>query len=262
MKIFGIATAQVPDRVQEVVDLNGVNVVGNPYINDEHGSISRMFNVLGTITDYKKIFSQKDCADEKQLKCWKHCKVPFLYVEGEVFDEQEHPNAKAAAALVKYKAQHPDFRLGFSVEGGIGDRNGKNLLKTQVRGVSLTVNPMNPICQVWADGGLAKSFSAQPIELPDLYKSLIGKTPECRSIRKVPDLNRLVKAKIDFLEHVSDLKKSSPNIADARVIKCWNCGCQKVYIAPHMPNICNACDEPFTMDDVYQALLTERGDYK
>ena len=262
MKIFGIATAQCPDRVQEVINLDGVDVKGTPYINDEHGSISRMFNILGTVTDYKKIYSLKDCEDEKQRICWNHCKVPFLYVTGEVFDEQEHSNAKAAAALVKYKSQHPHFGLGFSVEGDIGMRQGKNLTKTVVNGVSLTVNPMNPVCQVWADGGLAKSASSAPVELPELYKSLIGKNPESRSIRKVPVLSRLVKAKLDFLEEVSNLKKSCKDLSDARVIKCWNCGCQKVYVAPHMPNICSACDEPFTMDDVYQALLTNRGDYK
>lgn len=165
MKIFGIATAQTPDRVNELIRLDGVEVAKKPYINDEHGSISRLFNILGTITGIKKIFSQKECEGEKQLKCWNYCKVPFLYVEGEVFDEQDHPNARAAAALVRYKSQNPDFNLGFSVEGDIVKNKGKELLNTIVNGVSLTVNPMNPICQVWAEGGLKKSGVHVPEEI-------------------------------------------------------------------------------------------------
>lgn len=254
MDIYGIASAEIPDKDDEIAILKGMDVVPHPYINDEHGNASRMFNVLGLINMHKKIYSEKDCANEREKKCWEHAKVPFLYVEGSLADEEEHPNAQAASALVKYSIQNPRFNLGFSVEGGIDKREGNKLVKTAVRGVSFTISPCNPLCKVFAVNDLIKSHN--PIELPEKYKDVIQPR---HSFIRLADPSKLVKAKLDFVEEVGSLMKSG-NLHKAKMLKCWQCGCQKVYIAPRLPNSCSACGETFSMKDLSDALLTNKKD--
>jgi hypothetical protein len=255
MRIYGIASAEAPDKVNETAILKGMSVVRNPYINDEHGSASKMFNVLGSINLHKKIYSEKDCANKRERQCWDYAKVPFLYVEGSLADEEEHPNAQAASALIKYATQNSSFNLGFSVEGSVDERDGNKLSKTEVRGVSLTISPCNPLCKVFSVDSLAKS--SRTIELPEKYKNAIG---SLSSFIRIPDTRKLLKAKIDFIEEVSTLAKSN-SLHKAKLVKCWNCGCQKVYIAPRLPNACSACGEGFSMKDISTALLTDKKDF-
>ena len=254
MRIYGIASAQAPDKVDEIAMLKGMNVTSTPYINDEHGNASKMFNVLGLINMHKKIFSEKDCSNKREKQCWEYAKVPFLYVEGSLADEEEHPNAQAASALVKYSIQNPLFNLGFSVEGGIDEREGNKLTKTEVRGVSLTISPCNPLCKVFAMDNLAKSY--HKIDLPEKYKKA---APDKHSFIRIPEPRKLLKAKLEFVEEVSSLAKSN-NLHKAKLMKCWQCGCQKVYIAPRLPNACTACGEGFSMKDISDALLTDKKD--
>lgn len=252
MRIYGIASAEKPDRVGETALIDGMHIEPNAYINDEHGATSKMFNVLGHIVKSKKIFDIKECANEREKKCWNLAKAPFLYVEGALADEEEHPNAQAASSLVKYSAKHAEFNLGFSVEGGIDERKGNILTKTEVRGVSLTINPCNPLCRVFAMDDLAKSLTGD-IRLPDKYKTTALSK---RSFRKIPDEASLCKAKISFIKEVASLHKSG-DIHKASVIKCWGCGSQKVYVTPRLPNACIACGEKFSMKDINKALNYE-----
>lgn len=259
MKVYGIASAEIPDKVNETAVLKGMDIAPVPYINDEHGDAARMFNVLGSIQTHKKIYSASDCANEREKRCWNHAKVPFLYVEGSLADEEEHPNAQAASALIKYAAQTPGFNLGFSVEGSVMEKEGDKLTKTAVRGVSLTISPCNPLCKVFSMDDLAKSY--YPVVLPEKYQHLVSSGKVRSSFVRTPDLNVLLKSKLDFVSEVSVLLKSN-QLNRARLLKCWNCGCQKVYIAPKVPNNCVACGEAFSMKDLSTALLSKKGDFE
>jgi hypothetical protein len=127
-------------------------------------------------------------------------------------------------------------------------------MKTEVRGVSLTISPCNPLCKVFAMDNLAKSY--HQVELPEKYKNMAeSKT----SFIRLPDPSKLLKAKLEFVEEVFALKKSN-DLHKAKLMKCWQCGCQKVYIAPRLPNACGACGEGFSMKDISEALLTNKKD--
>lgn len=216
-------------------------------LNDEHAS-DTMFQILGHITQAKKIVSVKDCEDEYQVRCWKALNRPFLYIRGKIADEEGHPNATAAASLIKYGLQNPDFKVGLSVEGSTLERKGSDLTKTKVKNVSLTVKPANPHTFILPVNDLAKSFDK--VELPEQYRNVEGR----KQFRSVPDTEKILLAKSVFLKELKELAKSdSATMDSAAVIKCWNCGQSKLFMKSRLPNRCIACGEAFSMSDIFKA---------
>jgi len=248
MQIYGIGATESLDRTGERISLQGMDISEIKLFNDEHES-NTFFQILGRIHLSKKIFSQKDCDDQYQLKCWNLVQKPFLYVFGELAGP-EHPNAAAAGALIRYSVKHPQYPVGLSVEGGTVRKNGNVLEETKVMNISLTVKPANTECRVFPVMDLNKSFGTP--ELPEKYKNVIGR----KQFRNKPTNHQILLAKSELATDLKELATlPEPEIKGATIIRCWNCGCGKLFMKSRLPNRCVACSEAFTMSDIYKARI-------
>ena len=144
-----IAGSQLRDTQGEMLDVAGADIShleqGLGLWNDNHGH--GFFNTLGKITGAKKIFKAEDCENDRHRYYWEKIKAPYIYARGYMFDDDDHPNAKAAAAILRniHKADCP-LKLKASVEGGVIARgiNDSNLLaRTKITKVALTFTPAN-----------------------------------------------------------------------------------------------------------------------
>lgn len=144
--IDGIAATEDRDSQNEILSLSGADIsqmLKRGYFNDNHGT--GFANTLGRITEAKKIFSKEDAGDARQKTYWDKVRRPFLYVKGYLFDEAEHPNAKAVAAIMKeFKKMGTPLDVQMSVEGKVINRGDNGLLKeSMIRNVALTLVPAN-----------------------------------------------------------------------------------------------------------------------
>lgn len=118
---------------------------GRGRLNDNHGK--GFFNSIGRITLAKKIFKEEDCEDDRQKYYWNKVKAPYIYVKGHLYDDEDHPNARAAAAILRnvHKSDCP-LKLKASVEGGVVSRGISDpslLARTKIHSVALTFTPAN-----------------------------------------------------------------------------------------------------------------------
>ena len=236
-KIYGIAAAQSKDRDGETLLIDGLNTDNLTYLNDEHDdSLGR---VIGAVTKHRKIFTEQDCEDDKQRRCWQVAQVPLLYVEGELATDEEHPDAQSAAALIKFtnRMQNSPLKIGLSIEGGTIERGGedeKQLVRTLGLGASLTVKPANPICVLYPEVNLTKS--AAPIDPPARYWQALKKVEQKKSFIDLP--HAAIHAKL------VELKKSLDNYWGAfTYVKCRNCGKPTRFFksSSDVPNGCPHC---------------------
>lgn len=253
-KIYGIMAAQAPDNVGETIIVDGMDLSKARILSDEHadddGNLP-MFRIVGAILTTKIIHNEKECSDDYQSRCWKHAGVPFVYMEGELADDTDHPDAKSAASLLKF-CQQPNIplKIGLSVEGGTLERSGadkKTLSRTLSTGVALTVKPCNPKCAVFLQNDLAKSERNVPP--PKRYFEALKKSQSKTSIVENHD------AVLRY--YIEKLKKSINDYMGAFThIKCHNCGTSLRFFksTEHMPNGCSKCGNSFSMSDIWKAL--------
>lgn len=259
-KLYGIVAAQNEDRAGETIVLDGVED-NLQFIRDEHENLNA-FHILGKITYSKKIFSEKECENAKQLRCWNHVKVPFLYCEGELADDDGHPNAEAAAALLKF-TMRPESRLklGFSVDGGIYQRQtsgglptedkemGKILARTVAVSAALTSKPCNQKLEggIFLENDLTKSDIA--MAPPPIYFEYLKKSQASSSINDNKEIMLYAK--------VQKLKKSLDDYLGAfTAIKCHNCSKSVRFFksTTSIPNSCESCRSNFSMNQIWKAL--------
>lgn len=254
LKIYGIAAAQNPDNVGETIIVDNIIDDRMKVLSDEHadeeGNIDQ-FRIIGAITKHVKLSAEDQCQDDKQRRCWRLAGVPILYVEGELANDEDHPDARAAASMIKFTSR-PDIplKLGLSVEGGILQRSGpddKTLFRTLATGAALTVKPCNPKCQIFMENDLAKSdWNKEP---PKQYFEALKKSQAKTSIYEVP---RLV-----LLYHLETLKKSLTDyMGGFTSLRCTHCGHAFRFFksTKDMPNGCSNCGEHFTMSDIWRSL--------
>lgn len=148
--IDGIGSSQVIDSSGEIVDIAGLDcssLIGGAF-NYEHQNIAPN-QLIGKVLDYKKIFSEKDCDNDRHKHFWKKVKAPFLYVMGRLFDDKKE-SSKEVAALIKDDAEHPNEKpmLSFSIEGNKlpGAKEGMTITHSIARKVTLTNLPANKTC--------------------------------------------------------------------------------------------------------------------
>lgn len=260
-RIYGIGAAQNPDNIGETIFLDGLDISKLHALKDEHPLEPRFLDFLGSVDYAKKIYSEKDCENEKQLRCWRSAQVPFLYAEGELADDQEHPDALAAASLLKFceaKGNTP-LNIGWSIDGAILERKdqagnftenketGKNLTKTAGYALSLTVKPCNPKCKVFLENDLTKSD--MNMSAPASYFEALKKSPSKTSITE----NQW------FLLHAKTetLKKSLDDyLSGFTSMKCYNCGESIRFFkaTKNMPNVCNNCGHHHSLQKIWKAL--------
>jgi ribosomal protein S27E len=144
-----VAGSQLRDTQGEMLSIEGCDISklenGGAIWTDNHGK--GFFNNIGRITYGKKIFKAEDCEDERQRYYWEKIRAPYIYAKGYLYDDEDHPNARAAAAVVRniHKSDCP-LKMKSSVEGGVVSRGISDstlLARTKLTGVALTLTPAN-----------------------------------------------------------------------------------------------------------------------
>lgn len=150
--IDGIGQCEVVDKSGELVDLKGHDISSldkSGVFNWEHKSDTPA-TLVGKILESKKIYSKADCENERHLRWWNECKIPYLYVMGELLDDYTD-SAKECAGQMKYSQDHPGQSplLGFSIEGSEipNTRKGMVITRSIARKCTLTASPCNSMCR-------------------------------------------------------------------------------------------------------------------
>lgn len=149
LEIDMVAGSQLRDSQGEMLSVEGADIadltIGNGRINDNHGT--GFSNSIGRVTGAKKIFSEADCENDRQRYYWEKIKSPYIYVRAYLYDDEDHPNARAAAAILRniHKTDAP-LKIKASVEGGVmarGIKDSSLLARTKIHSVALTFTPAN-----------------------------------------------------------------------------------------------------------------------
>lgn len=213
LEIDGIFASELRDQQGELLSLEGADIsdlnAGLGVFNDNHSS--GFYNVLGKITYAKKLFDRDDCEDDRQRYFWDKIKAPCLYGRGVLFNDEDHPNAKAAAAILRsiHKSDCP-LKLKASVEGGVVSRgilDPSILRQTRVKRVALTFVPANNATLI-EPVSLDKSYDAEKDAL--LIKSVLHLAQE-----HVPSFREIEKA-ASTVKIASNIKKLTKGIQELR----------------------------------------------
>ena len=149
MIVHGIAASECVDSSGEIISIEGCDITTldkGGTLNWEHDN-NQADSVVGRIVFAKKIFSEKDCSDDNQLRFYKAVNVPYIYIIGELFDKEGHPGSLAIAAMFNYaKKKNQPMMIGFSIEGSTMERDGMYLKRTVARRCAITVKPANKSC--------------------------------------------------------------------------------------------------------------------
>ncbi len=146
--IDGILASEHLDSSGESLSVSGCDLSsihrGEGIVNFEHKSESPL-QCLGKILSAKKIFSEKDAENDRELYYWNKCKCPFIYILCELFDSEV---GNHVASMFKYSADHPNTGnvLGFSIEGAKLKKEGMNIVGSIARKATLTAAPCNKSC--------------------------------------------------------------------------------------------------------------------
>jgi hypothetical protein len=147
MLLDGIGASQHIDSSGEILDVKGCDISdveeGVAVINYEHKDNSAT-DIIGRLVYAKKIFSEEDCDDERQLMYWKKTGVPYIYIIGELMDDDDHSGAKDAAAIVRhYHRRGLPILARWSIEGSTLDKKGNHLKRSIFKRIALTLKPCN-----------------------------------------------------------------------------------------------------------------------
>ena len=175
-KFDAVAGSELRDTQSEILDVKGADIselsAGRGIVNDGHSN--KLPDILGRITEAKKIFGPEDCETERHTYYWNKIKAPYIYTAGILYDDEDHRSAKAAAAILKHQFRTDSpLKLKCSVEGGIVERGQKDprvLKHTKIRGLALTFTPANNATLV---EGLDLAKSAPTLDEIELIKSYV-----------------------------------------------------------------------------------------
>lgn len=139
------AGSELKDTQGETLSVDGADIDGLTRLNDNHGK--GFFNSLGVVTESKKIFKAEDCENDRQKYYWEKIKAPYIYAKGYLHNDEDHPNARAAAAIIRniHRDDVP-LKIKASVEGGVlsrGISDPTRLARTKIHSVALTFTPAN-----------------------------------------------------------------------------------------------------------------------
>lgn len=149
LEIDGILGSQIRDTQGEMLSVEGADIseliAGRGRWNDNHGK--SFSSIVGRIATAKKIFKEEDCEDDRQRYYWNKIRAPYIYGRGFLFDDEEHQNAKACAAILRniHKTDCP-LKLKLSVEGGVisrGISDSTLLARTKIHSCAITFVPAN-----------------------------------------------------------------------------------------------------------------------
>jgi len=143
------AGSELKDTQGETLSIEGCDIseleAGRGRFNDNHGK--GFFNSLGRVTSAKKIFKAEDCDNDRHSYYWDKIKAPYVYVAGELYNDEDHANAKAAAAILRnIHREDTPLAMKASVEGGVlarGISDPTRLARTKIHSIALTFTPAN-----------------------------------------------------------------------------------------------------------------------
>ncbi len=146
--IDGIGASENIDSSGERIIIAGLDISSldkDGVFNYEHKS-DQPSQVVGKVLKAKKIFSDKDCDDDRQLYFWQKVQTPYLYVMGELFDDFKE-SSKDVAGMFRYdaakKGQNERNVMNFSVEGAKIAKEGMDIVRSIARKITITVLPCN-----------------------------------------------------------------------------------------------------------------------
>lgn len=154
-------------------------VEGKGVLNWEHSNKGE--DIIGAVIYARKILKKEECENDRQRKYWDFVKKPFVYIIGELFEDEEHPGAIAVAAMIRYYAKHNERLLtGFSIEGATLERRDYILQESVGRRVAVTLRP----CNHTAIAGLLEDPKAKKIakDIEKMSKSIDESLIEVDSI--------------------------------------------------------------------------------
>lgn len=211
LKIDMIAGSQLRDTQGEMLDVEGADIseliAGNGRLNDNHGK--GFFNAIGKVTGAKKIFKKSDCENDRHTYYWDKIKAPYIYVEGELYDDEDHPNAKAAAAILRniHKSDMP-LKIKASVEGGVvarGQKDPNHLAKTKIHSVALTFTPANQATLVEPTSLQKSDWEADQILIKSVMHLAKTDVPSFRHVTRHAQAEKIV----DNFRKINELAKAN-----------------------------------------------------
>lgn len=224
LKIDMVAGSQLRDSQGEMLSVEGADIseliAGRGRLNDNHGK--GFSNNIGRITGAKKIFKADDCTTDRHRYYWEKIKAPYIYVEGEMYDDSDHGNAKAAAAILRniHKNDSP-LKMRASVEGGVvarGINDDTFLARTKITQVALTFTPANQATLV-EPTELSKSMdpsqeAADMLLIKSVQHLAVKNVPSFRQIERRASAEKISDnlSKIQELSDKLGLEKTLPTV--------------------------------------------------
>lgn len=146
LKLDGIMTNGNVDSSGETLNVKGHDITdlleGKGVINWEHEKGPE--DIIGAIVYAKKIYSEKDCETDRQRMFYQLSGGPYVYIVGELYEDEQHPGSVACAAMVRYYHKRKEkMFIGWSVEGQTLVRKGAALERSVGRRVAFTLRPCN-----------------------------------------------------------------------------------------------------------------------
>ncbi len=139
--IHGIGASENIDSSGEIVSIAGLDISSlalDGVFNFEHKA-DVPAQVVGKIL-------KANTEDDHQLYFWNKCKVPFLYVMGELLDDYSD-SAREVAGRFRYdldkKSQNERAMMNFSVEGSKISKEGITVTRSIARKITITILPCN-----------------------------------------------------------------------------------------------------------------------
>jgi hypothetical protein len=150
LKIDGICSAELIDSSGEQLTVENCNIddfiEGKGVLNWEHSNKSGD-DIVAKITYAKKILKRKECSTDRERKYWDYVQVPYIYIQAEMFDDEEHPGAVAVSAIINYYHKRKEkILVAVSIEGATLARKGNVLERTVARRAALTLRACNKAC--------------------------------------------------------------------------------------------------------------------
>ena len=271
------ASTDAIDSQGERLNIEGCDIstleTGMGRVCDNHGK--SFVHAIGRVVGAKKIFKAEDCDDDRQKMYWDKVKKPYIYVKGELYDSEDHPNAKATAAILRHlsKAGAP-LSVRASVEGSVLARKEGGILdRTKVHSIALTFTPANketlvmPISLEKSDDSvdwetLSKSVTIAAdapsfIERDFMSQKLVDATNAIVAlVRKVSELKKALSAGYAASSNPSSLVGGSvltmPSV-DKLYTNCTACGKKQIVRKSQIK--CDHCGESWSMSKIMTTLL-------
>ena len=187
MIIDGILASEAIDSSGEVLDIAGLDISSleaqDGVLNYEHQSSEDKGvhgqEIVGRIVYVKKIFSLKDCDNDRQRDYWNDLKLPYLYGICRLLDGAGHEGAKGIAAQIRdAQANGEKILARYSIEGTTMSKDGNRLATAIARRAAITLRPCNrtAVSGLVEDPNAPDGFEKKPAkEAEDILSALTEK---------------------------------------------------------------------------------------